>query len=165
MTPVIKIPLISLLAVLSGMAFPQIAWGVSNTITVHVKVESSPCEINNGEVISVDFGDDLLTTLIDGNEYKKAISYSLDCSQGASDALKIKISGSAAAFDNAVLQTNQQDLGIALFSNSQPLPLNEWLNFDRNSQPLLMAAPVKSPGSHLKGGAFSAVATMMIDYQ
>lgn len=165
MLPILKKSLAGAAAALLGSCLPQLCWGISNTITVHVKVESSPCEINHGEMISVNFGDDLLTTLVDGNEYKKTIDYSLDCSQGASDALKIKISGTASAFDNTVLQTSQQNLGIILFGDGQPFPLNQWLNFDKNSPPILMAAPIKSPSEQLKGGAFTAAATMMIDYQ
>jgi type 1 fimbria pilin len=163
--PMFKKLLMPLFVTLIVSITSPLCWGISSTVTVHVKVETSPCVINNGEMINVNFGDNLLTTLIDGNEYKKAITYSLDCAQRTNNALKLKISGTASTFNNSALQTNKENIGIKLFSNGQTLPVNQWINFDGNVAPQLSAAPIKLTENPLKGGAFAASATMMIDYQ
>lgn len=123
------------------------------------------CEINGNQAIMVDFGNDLVTTRVDGSSYMKTVDYSLTCKNNTSNAIKMKIEGTATAFNNSALQTTQADLGIALRANGQPLPINSWLNFTYPNKPLLQAVPVKRAGGTLSTGDFSTVATLMVDYQ
>jgi hypothetical protein len=46
----------------------------------------------------VKFGDDLITRLVDGVNYKKEIQYGLTCTGLNSNALKLTIRGSLASF-------------------------------------------------------------------
>ena len=151
-----------LCAAIAGCCAPGRA---AMTLTVRVSVTSEPCTINDGRPITVDFGDDLLTSKVDGSSYLKNIDYTLDCSDAADGALKMTISGTGAAFDGAVLQADQPNLGIRLLSNGQPMPLNQPLNFTARSKPVLQAVPVKDPADKLRAGAFSASATMTVEYQ
>lgn len=123
------------------------------------------CVINGNQAIMVDFGNDLVTTRVDGSNYIKTVDYSLTCKNNTSNAIKMKIEGAATAFNNSALQTNQADLGIALRANGQPLPINSWLNFTYPNKPVLQAVPVKRAGGTLRTGDFSVAATLMVDYQ
>lgn len=157
------VPLVAIM-MMSSAAFA--ANTSSTTVTVKVTVVSEPCIINGGNAIDVDFGDGLLTTKVDGLNYMTPIVYTLDCSGVTVPALKMQISGTAAGFDNNVLQvTEQANMGIKLLNNSTELPLNSWLNFTKDSPPVLQAVPVKASGSALIAGAFSSAATMTVDYQ
>ncbi|WP_454877357.1 fimbrial protein [Serratia inhibens] len=123
------------------------------------------CVINGNQIIEVNFGNDLVTTRVDGSRYMKTLDYTLTCKNNTSNAIKMKFQGNATAFNNSALQTEQADLGVELRANGQPMPINNWLNFTYPNKPLLQAVPVKRDGGVLKVGDFSAGATLMVDYQ
>jgi type 1 fimbria pilin len=124
-----------------------------------------PCTINNNQTIRVDFGDEVMTTRIDGVNYKQTIAYSLNCEIQKSNALKMSIQGNTAGFGTGLLRTNKSDLGIALYYETQRLNINTWFNYTYPNQPVLYAVPVKRSGATLTGGEFTASATLLIDYQ
>ncbi|WP_337264912.1 MULTISPECIES: fimbrial protein [unclassified Serratia (in: enterobacteria)] len=124
-----------------------------------------PCTINNNQTIRVDFGDEIMTTRIDGVNYKQAITYSLSCDIQKSNNLKMSIQGTAASFNSAVLRTDKNGLGIALYHGTQPLNANTWFSYTYPSKPELYAVLVKQSGATLTGGEFTSSATLLIDYQ
>jgi type 1 fimbria pilin len=124
-----------------------------------------PCTINNNQTIRVDFGDEVMTTRIDGVNYKQAITYSLNCDIQKSNNLKMSIQGTGASFNSALLRTDKNGLGIALYRGTQPLNANAWFNYTYPSKPELYAVLVKQSGATLTGGEFTAAATLLIDYQ
>lgn len=150
-------------AALMAMAlFNPVTQAATSNIYISVTVVDKPaCTVNNNQTINVDFGDDLFTNRVDGSNYIKT----LDCKNNVRNAMKMKIVGSATAFDGSALQTNKTDLGVALRAEGRPLLINSWLNFTYPAQPLLQAVPVKRAGSTLTAGGFSAGATLMVDYQ
>lgn len=154
--------------VLAGMlaALPMLAWaGSSATVTVKVTVLAPPpCVINDDRPIDVEFGD-VMTTRVDGDNYKMPVNYTLSCTGGTTNAMKLQVKGTGAAFDATVLQTNQTGLGIELRQGDSKLAVNDWLNFTYPNKPELWAVPVKQRGATLKWGEFSAGATMAVDYQ
>lgn len=123
-----------------------------------------PCVINGDAPISVSF-DEVLTTRVDGFNYRKPVEYSLQCTAASSNALKMMIQGGSAGFGNGALQTSIPNLGINLETETSAFPVNTWLNFTFPQQPKLYAVPVKLPGSSLRADGFSAAATMIVDYQ
>ncbi|EII5453535.1 fimbrial protein [Salmonella enterica] len=123
-----------------------------------------PCVINGDAPISVSF-DEVLTTRVDGSNYRKQVKYTLQCTLASSNALKMMIQGGSAGFGNGALQTSIPDLGINLETDRGTFPVNSWLNFTFPQQPTLYAVPVKRPGSTLRAAGFSAAATMIVDYQ
>lgn len=135
------------------------------TVTVKVTVISEPCVINNSNPIVVNFGDDLLTTEVNGSNYIQPVNYTLSCPDATSDDLKMTISGTGAGFDDNVLQGSQPSLGIKILSDGNIMPVNHALNFNRNTPPVLKAVPVKDPAGKLTGGSFTASATMSVEYQ
>ncbi|MGL5385888.1 MAG: fimbrial protein [Enterobacterales bacterium] len=123
-----------------------------------------PCVINGTETISVDFTDQVMTTRVDGINYRQPVPYKLDCTGSSNNALKMKIQGMDAGFGGA-LQTTSTNLGIILSTDSKKMPVNSWLNFNLPDTPTLFATLDKRPGTTLKAEPFTATATMVVDYQ
>ncbi|MDM3379284.1 fimbrial protein [Citrobacter sp. Cb003] len=128
-------------------------------------IEAPPCVINENKMIKVNFGSDIMTTRIDGVNYKKPIDFGLDCSQAASNSQKLRIRGDTALFDNSVLYGNKTGLGIAIYNGSVKLPIDQWVNFTMPNVPSLSAVLVKQNGITLSGGPFSVLASLVVDYQ
>ncbi|MGN7975534.1 fimbrial protein [Serratia sp. 22264] len=147
-------------------ALPLLALAASTaTVTVKVTVVAPPpCVINDDRPIDVEFGD-VMTTRVDGDNYKMPVNYTLSCTGAPSNAMKLQVKGTGAAFDATVLQTNKAALGIELRQGDSKLAVNDWLNFTYPNMPELWAVPVKQTGATLTGGEFSAGATMAVAYQ
>jgi len=150
------------------VAMPQIAIAEgsnSATLTVKVTVFESPCVINDNQPIKVEFYD-VMTTRVDGRNYRTRVEYSLECPSYTPNPMKLQVVGFGASFDGAVLRTQQQDgLGIEFQQGTTKLPINTWLNFTYPNKPELWAVPVKQRGVPLTGGEFTASATMKVEYQ
>ncbi|MBH3259857.1 fimbrial protein [Serratia marcescens] len=135
------------------------------TVTVKVTVVAPPpCIINNDQPITVEFGE-VMTTRVDGNNYKMPVNYTLECTGGSSNALALTITGNAMSSDGTALQTNKTGLGVRLLEGSTPYTINSPIKFTYPSKPELYAVPVQQSGTTLTGGEFSAVATMNVAYQ
>lgn len=155
-------------SILVGLLFalPMVAWALSTaTVTVTVTALALPaCVINDDRPIEVEFGD-VMTTRVDGNNYRKRVGYNLSCKGGAHNAMKLQVQGNGASFDSSLLKTNKAGLGIELQQGNSKLGINTWLKFFYPNKPELWAMPVKQGGATLAGGKFNASATMMVDYQ
>lgn len=131
-------------------------------------LESPPCVVNGGEQIVVDFGEEVMTTRVDGQQYRERIDFTLDCSAAISSKQKVRISGSTTTegFDGTVLSTPKAGLGLALWHDEVRYAPGEWLAFDADETlPVLYAVPVKATGATLSGGSFSVLASLVVDYQ
>ncbi len=151
-----------LAALLSGAAWP--AQPTTTTVTVTV-LAPLPCEINGSKPIEVDFGDEVMTTRIDGNNYQERIDVPLSCNGQVHNAMRFQINGAPAGFDGRLLQTSVNGLGIALLRDGARFAPNSWQNFTYPDLPKLEAVPVRQSKATLPTGEFSAAATMRIDYQ
>ncbi|CFQ54536.1 fimbrial protein [Yersinia aleksiciae] len=161
--PVVMMTFIGATTLLSSSA-----WALNKVAAVNITVSifaAPPCVINSNSTINVDFGDDLLTSRIDGVNYMKPISYNLDCTTAASNTLKMSIKGDGAALDASYLQTSNNGLGIKLMRSGQALPLNSTFNFTYPTIPVLQAVPIKQTSAALATGLFTASATMVVEYQ
>ncbi|WP_103735140.1 fimbrial protein [Pseudomonas sp. GZJR-8] len=130
-----------------------------------VIIAPPPCVINSGSTLNVPFGNDLLTSRIDGVNYRRYVPYTVTCASPFSNALTLELKGTSATFDNRVLVTRKPDLGVKLFINGADWPLNTAVNFTYPNVPVVQAVPVKRAGSTLTGGTFDAAATLVVDYQ
>ncbi|MBH1891287.1 fimbrial protein [Serratia marcescens] len=124
-----------------------------------------PCTINGKQKIETNFGSDMITTQVDGSRYLKTVNYNLVCNDQSSNALRLKVQGNAAGFNQNALQTDISDLGIELRVGDKPLAINTWFNFNYSNKPVLQAVPVKRAYSNLPAGTFSVNATLLVDYQ
>ncbi|MBJ2078382.1 fimbrial protein [Serratia ureilytica] len=135
------------------------------TVTVKVTVIAAPaCVVNDNKAIEVEFGD-VMTTQVDGTNYRMPVNYTLDCDAEANNAMKLQVQGTGAGFDAEVLQTTVPELGIRLQNGTTTLPVNTWVNFTYPTKPELFAVPVKATGATLSAGEFTAASTMRVDYQ
>lgn len=155
----------AMLWVTLGTAMSANANDVADVFFTGTLVAPPPCVINGNNAISVDFGSDMLAGRIDGVNYEKPINYTLECTGATSSSLKLQFQGSGAGFDSTVLTTSKTDLGVELRSDGSKLSLNSWLLFTAPARPELTAVLVKSSGSTLSGGAFTATSTLLVDYQ
>lgn len=131
-----------------------------------VIVSPPPCVINGGGSFDTDFGDDLLTTRVDGNNYRVDVNHSIVCTAPTSNDMTMELQGMGTTFEGGrYLQTGQVDLGVKLLFNGVEWPLNTPMNFTHPNYPRLEAVPVKRVGSTLNAGVFSAAATLVVAYQ
>lgn len=141
------------------------------TVRVSGKVILPPCDLNGGNTIHVDFGSSVIISKIDGSTYlKKPVPYTLSCEGDMSNGnnlLQITITGSVASFSSGLLKTTTGGLGVQFLNGSTPLAVNTGLaKFDYNStHPTLFAVLAKNAGAPPVAGAFSATATMSVNYQ
>ncbi|TCM69091.1 type 1 fimbria pilin [Acinetobacter calcoaceticus] len=136
-----------------------------STLTIRVEVSDPTCTINNNaKQISVNFGDDVLTTDIDGKNYMRDILYSLQCDSGVNNSMRLRMVGNQ-GFNADYLYTNKPGLGIVFYLGNEQLKLNQWANIRSSALPTLKAAPIRQPEVRLSGGGFIANATLYIDYQ
>ncbi|MCU9948900.1 fimbrial protein [Pseudomonas sp. PDM13] len=142
------------------------AQAASTTFRVIVTVVERPqCVINGNKPIEVDFGE-IVVSRIDGNNYRTPITYGLDCKGTEGRRLALTLAGTAAAFDSAALRTTAEGLGIRLYADDQLLEVNSGSHaFDNQATPALYAVPVKQDDARLQGGAFTAGATLKVEYQ
>ncbi|WP_233429642.1 fimbrial protein [Enterobacter asburiae] len=140
--------------------------GAQAEVTFHGElVEAPPCIVNGGEPVVVDFGSEVMTTRIDGTEYKKRIAFTLDCREAVSPGQQLRITGgTAAAFDPQAIAGEQPGFGIALYEGSHRYTPGDWLPFTDPAVPELYAVPVKQDGVTLSGGAFSILASLVVAY-
>lgn len=161
-----KLPI---LAVLLGGLVTGLAVAEDNTATITVKVtiNAAPCEINNNQLIDVDFGNNVITTDVAKGTVEKTVNYTLDCTEAdQTKTLAMRISGSGADFDDKVLKTSIPELGVKLKADGAEYPLNTDLALaSSTSKPALTALLVQQPGARLPTGGFTAGATMTVNYQ
>ncbi|WP_411749729.1 fimbrial protein [Serratia marcescens] len=143
---------------------PVIGWAAVVPVNINVTVVAVPCVINDDKPIEVDFGN-VLTTRVDGVNYRMPVNYTLSCPGGEDKALKLQVQGAPAAFDGKSLQTSVTALGIELQQGSHAISVNDWVNFTYPNKPELWVVPVKQPGATLPAGDFTAAASMKVDYQ
>ncbi|HBT4721663.1 TPA: fimbrial protein [Klebsiella quasipneumoniae subsp. similipneumoniae] len=135
------------------------------TVNVIGVVVEGVCEINNGVTINVDFGSNLQSRQLDGENFMKTIDYSLVCEDLTSNDLEMQFEGTATSFNDDYLATDREGLGIKLYMNGESMPLNTWMPFTWPEVPVLQAAPIKDDAAVVETGGFSASATLKIQYQ
>lgn len=126
-----------------------------------------PCVIkgSNTALIDVPFGD-VQIAKIDGAYKTVPINYGLDCRRAMNHALRMRITGNAASFNNKLLAVAGNDnLGIALKNGADSISRDQWFNFNPTMPPQLKAVLVKGRGSSVAPGEFKTGATLVVDYQ
>lgn len=138
---------------------------IVDVILSNATISLPACDLNNGNPIDVDFGSAVAVTDVAAGTVEKSIDYTLTCTYD-NYGLKMKILGAGASFDNDLLKTNINEMGIKITANGTALPLNTDLNFaSAAAKPALKAILTQQPGARLPTGAFTASATMRVEYQ
>lgn len=142
-----------------------VAGSSQQTITVSMTVlDPPPCTINGGKAIEVDFGK-VIADDLDDSDYSRAVNINLSCRGQVKNQLRLQIKGTPARDNKSYLQTNLTNMAIKFTSNGKIVSVNDWLNFNWPYTHELRAAPVMSHANVLTGGAFSASATLYVEYQ
>ncbi|BEL87794.1 exotoxin [Serratia marcescens] len=144
------------------MGAAQAATTVSVKVTVLAPL---PCVLNGNRPIEVNFGDEVLTTRIDGENYRTPVDYEFTCTKPEKNGMRLLLAGTGAGFDGKLLQTSVDGLGIAFLNNRSRIALNSWQTFTFPDMPTLEAVPVKQANAALPTGEFTASATLRVDYQ
>ncbi|MBF6026507.1 fimbrial protein [Pseudomonas sp. P115] len=127
--------------------------------------EPPPCTIDAGNTIEVDFGD-VGVKRVDGVKYRRGLAYTISCGPATLPwELKLSVNGTPTTFDGAAVQTNVPALGIRVYQNNVPFALNTPLDITLPSPPVLEVVPVKQPGAVLAPARFTAVATLLAEYE
>ncbi|WP_273830609.1 fimbrial protein [Serratia bockelmannii] len=132
-----------------------------------ILIEPPPCTLSNDNLIEVDFGERVGIKRVDGVNYRQPLNYQISCEDGGGHnwALTLSLTGAAAAFDAAALQTNKDNLGIRVYLNDKSFMPGSAVNIELASPPRLEAVPIKNVGAVLTEGVFEAWATLRADYQ
>lgn len=137
-------------------------------------VEGTPCEINNNRPIDVDFGDNLVVSMVptkDGTTYIEDIDFDWQCDNLSSGTdIALRFDGAAASFDRELLKINEQkDIALQLYHDSEAFNINSGFLYTYESdydKPLIQAALVKSSSSSavVNPGEFTASGTLTVSY-
>lgn len=132
-----------------------------------VLIQAASCSIEgNTTPILVLFGNDVITTRVNGQNYMQNIDYKLKCSSNSSAGMRFQIKGTATQFSGRqVLDAGNNGLGIALYRNGGQMDPNQWYNFNYPNLPRLSAAPIKRNNANLTLGRFAVTSTLIIEYQ
>ncbi|WP_338481056.1 fimbrial protein [Pseudomonas trivialis] len=127
--------------------------------------EPPPCTIDAGNTIEVDFGD-VGIKRIDGVKYRRGLGYTISCGTDTLPwELRLSVNGTPTGFDGAAVQTSVPSLGVRVFQNNQPFALNKPMDINLSSPPTLEVVPVQQPGAILAPSRFTAVATLLAEYE
>lgn len=136
-------------------------------ITFHGRlIEATPCVVNGGEMVTVDFGDDVMTTRIGegliSDKYWASFTFTNDCPNGA--LVRYQIQGTPASSGNKILAGNRPGLGFT-FWNVDYIAINEWFTRDLGGHPFIYVIPARVNGATISGGAINTYATLLAEYQ
>jgi type 1 fimbria pilin len=137
----------------------------ASNINVSVEILAPSCTINNGDIIEVDFGDELLSTRLDGINYSKDITANFQCNSATPEEIYLKIEGDEWVKDGHFLKTSKVDLAIQFRVNSTHQPINKRITIDPSKPFTLQVAPIFIGEKRLSAGSFTATGTLAIYYQ
>lgn len=134
-------------------------------IDIKGEVVDKPCSVNNGRLIEIDFGD-VLTTRIQGEYYKKPVEYTVTCDgQSTMPSLNILVDGISSDFDQKLLKTDVDGLGVLFKFGTQDFPIRTKRPFTFSPKPEISAVLVKNKDTELPARKFTANATLKVSYQ
>ncbi|HHN8583489.1 TPA: fimbrial protein [Providencia rettgeri] len=144
------------------------AIGMGLNLSGNLIVTPPECILNNSQQQAVHFSDILLTR-IDGVNYQRPLMLNLNCPQLVKNAIKLTIVGNTVNMNSRVLlSTSNSKLGVTFYVNDVNQPINQAFNVNYTALPTIKAAPVKNATANYNntdGGAFTALATLKVDYQ
>ncbi|MFV3381012.1 MULTISPECIES: fimbrial protein [Pseudomonas] len=157
-------------AILSIAALPLSCVDAGNLEFSGTLLAPPGCTVSDkGGRIDVRFTQNIAVNRIDGERYRQAIPYQIEC-PGAADHnitwhMRLTLKGTPASFDITALKTSENDLGIKVLLGGTALAPNEPREIDvsASTPPLLEAVPVKLAGAALPSTEFTASALLMAE--
>ncbi|WP_085841589.1 fimbrial protein [Enterobacter asburiae] len=128
-------------------------------------VNAPNCTINGNNTVDVDFGDNIITRQVDGENFRQEIVYDLSCSSIAANGMKVSVRGNPAAFGTGLINAGKAGLAIQLWDGSNRLPNGATVSFTWPAKPGLYATPVAQDNATLTAGPFSSTASLVLSYE
>ncbi|EFA3982863.1 fimbrial protein [Escherichia coli] len=167
--------------VAAGLLFVSVqSVAVDIPIKITGIIQIPPCQVNNGKVIEVEFGDVSVTDVAnERNRRKVTVPVTCDYAQGRA---YVKVMGSQLGGNTNVLATDVSNFGIALYqgdgtstklilgngtNNGQDyigFPIQTGLSGKESGTFTFTAIPFKEGSKELEAKAFTASANMSISY-
>ncbi|WP_369308849.1 pilus assembly protein [Providencia rettgeri] len=156
-----KLPMI-----VSLLTFPvSIAFAADNVEFTGTLLIPPPCTVFEDKVYVIEYKDIGLHK-VDGVNFTKTINYALKCDDNLKGwDLMLTIKGISTDFDKSALETKIKDLGMRITQNGIGFEINKPLKISYGQPPVLEVVPVKRPGTTLPEKQFSAVGTLLAEYQ
>lgn len=131
------------------------------------------CMVNGGETIDIDFGDRVVASEIDGNNYMQNLPYQVSCNTNNTSYFDLKLSinsSQVSSFDDAAVMTtlSQNDFALKfIISGHEGYNINESIAIIPSSLPIISVVPIKRPGvgNNLTGGNFESFVTLRAEYE
>ncbi|MEQ5392031.1 fimbrial protein [Proteus sp. fly-1013] len=160
------IGLLSSVSVYSAEAKTSLA---TANIELKGKILNPPpiCTFNNNEPIYVNFGNNVVISKIEQDNYQQKFNYDLSCTGDSKEfSFKVSVKGDPAVFDNQLLATSVTDLAIKIvLNNTELLPVNKKVKVERSKLPEFSALLVKKQGANLAEGKFRSSASVIFEYE
>ena len=125
------------------------------------------CAVNDGQNVTVNFGDAIGVHRIDGARYEQTVPLTVDCKdptgKNGIPPLTLTLQGTASDFNTAAVKTDVDGLGIELRKDGQPQELNKAISLTYGHVPQLTAVPVLKPGTKLKAQAFHGGVKLVVE--
>jgi type 1 fimbria pilin len=138
----------------------------ATTVNIKITVNAPPpCVVNKNNPVTVEFGNTMITSKVNGVNYRQEIPFTLECTRNTEKTLRLIINGNPSGFNTEVLKTSKDNLGIALLKDGVAMPLGSWLDIDYDKLPLLEAVPTAPNTALITAGEFVASATINVEYQ
>lgn len=161
-----------LLVSLYSFALPVFSGEVGVIFTGTV-ISPPSCTVSGGETIDVDFGDRVVASDIDGNNYMQNLPYQVSCSTSNASYFDLKLSINSAQvspFDDAAVTTtlNPDDFAIKfIVKGYEDYKVNDKIAISPSSPPVISVVPIKRPGvgNKLTGGNFESFVTLQAEYE
>lgn len=136
-------------------------------INFHGTLINLTCKIGDDKPIDIDFGDEVVTDLIDGVHYQQAVPLKIICNQDYNGDLNFSVSGKPVTFEKSALVTDVTGLGIRFIdaSSGTKIELNKAYSHKNNDSVDLNVVPVKESSTTLPGGEFKASAQLLVEPQ
>ncbi|EHR8245441.1 fimbrial protein [Escherichia coli] len=167
--------------VAAGLLFTSVQ---SMAVDVPVKITGTilipPCQVNDGKMIEVEFGD-VSVTDVSNERNRRKVTVPVKCSYAQGTAY-VKVTGSQLGSNTNVLATNVSNFGIALYQgdgtstklilgdgafngqDSIGYPIQTGLSGKESGIFTFTAVPYRASSGDIEAGAFAASANMSISY-
>ena len=151
------------------------AFSSTPMVTVHIASAilyvPDKCEVNNGKVIDVDFGESDGININQKN-ISRSIPVSFKCTGGLFETgklnIKLAVSGDSASFDSNLIKTNKSELAVKFTHNNSELTPNVFYsvaNVNNSGDWDLEATLVSNNNQEVSEGDFQASATVVASFQ
>ncbi|ELV2797979.1 fimbrial protein [Enterobacter ludwigii] len=154
------------------IALVLLAWQVSHQALADVNINFSGtlvnapnCTINGNNTVDVDFGDNIITRQVDGQNFRQPIVYDLNCSSIAVNGMKVSVRGNPATFGSGLIDAGKTGLAIQLWEGTNKISNGVAVSFTWPAKPELYATPVAQDNTTLTAGHFSSTASLVLSYE